>query len=466
MRKKCTIEINDFGGLDSSSYNVISGEKLIGSKGIIEATFPKNEIDHEGIKLNIEGAGISSIDGLAYFKQYYPSNKSSVYRLLVHAGDKKVYINQLLCGLDGLFWLYNLSFENPPIILSFKQDDSDAIILTDKEKMQVWVTGYSPYTITDVPVITSMCMNDGVLFCTLQEPAFKIWYATNLDVENVGNIDKFSGYISLDDDLGYARKILTFDENVYIFRDYGISKVNFSKNSATFSQIYHSNTLIFSDTISACGKCILFATRDGLYSFNGVSVSKLKIDIFNGVDFLNSRFACASLGDEYFLSARINFDDGEKIMCENGEYVNNALIIINAENMTHQVIRGVDVGSLLAVKTEVFEKVLVTFNSVYNMKIGEIVNDAICFDDELPKIWKVNNLIDDYGTKLINRLTVYGKKGVKFRFLYDGKEISFVTYKDGINEFLFQFIAREVGLEVSSSVDFSVEKILVDYYAY
>lgn len=466
MRKKCTIEINDFGGLDSSSYNVISGEKLIGSKGIIEATFPKNEIDHEGIKLNIEGAGISSIDGLAYFKQYYPSNKSSVYRLLVHAGDKKVYINQLLCGLDGLFWLYNLSFENPPIILSFKQDDSDAIILTDKEKMQVWVTGYSPYTITDVPVITSMCMNDGVLFCTLQEPAFKIWYATNLDVENVGNIDKFSGYISLDDDLGYARKILTFDENVYIFRDYGISKVNFSKNSATFSQIYHSNTLIFSDTISACGKCILFVTRDGLYSFNGVSVSKLKIDIFNGVDFLNSRFACASLGDEYFLSARINFDDGEKIMCENGEYVNNALIIINAENMTHQVIRGVDVGSLLAVKTEVFEKVLVTFNSVYNMKIGEIVNDAICFDDELPKIWKVNNLIDDYGTKLINRLTVYGKKGVKFRFLYDGKEISFVTYKDGINEFLFQFIAREVGLEVSSSVDFSVEKILVDYYAY
>ena len=466
MRKKCTIEINDFGSFDSENYNVNSKHKLLGSKGVIEATFPKNEIDLEGIKLNIEGAGISTIDGLAYFKQYYPSNKSSVYRLLVHAGDKKVYINQLLCGINGLFWLYNLSFENPPIILSFKQNDRDAIILTDKEKMQVWETGYSPYTITDAPVITSMCMNDGVLFCTLQEPAFKIWYATNLDVENVGNIDKFSGYISLDDDLGYARKILTFDENVYIFRDYGISKVNFSKNSATFSQIYHSNTLVFADTISACGKYVLFATRDGIYSFNGVSVNKLKLDIFDGVDFTNSRFACASLGDEYYLSARINFNDSNKIMCENGDYVNNALIIVDVEDMSHQVIRGVDVGSLLAVKTEVFEKVLVTFNSVYNMKIGELINEAVCFDENLPKVWRVENLIDDLGTKLINRLTVNAKKGVKFTFLYDGKEMSFVTYKDGINEYLFQFVAREIGLEISSSEDFCVEKVLVDYYAY
>ena len=77
-----------------------------------------------------------------------------------------------------------------------------------------------------------------------------------------------------------------------------------------------------------------------------------------------------------------------------------------------------------------------------------------------------NRLIDDYGTKLVNKLTVCTKKGVKFRFIYDDKEMSFVAYKDGINEFLFQFIAREVGLEISSSGDFLVEKILVDYYAY
>ncbi len=474
MREKKSVSIERFDNFDSESspyvescYNFLPTGRLSSSHGVRVAKFPTSMTDPTEMELNIAGTKLDRIDGVSYFKQYFADTKSTTHRLLVYGGDDKVYINQMFCGLDGLFHLYNLKFENPPITLAFKQNDLDAIILTDKQEMRIWTTGYSPYTITGVPVITSMCMNEGVLFCTLQEPAFKIWYATNLNAENVGNIDNYSGYISLEDDLGYARKILTFDENVYVFRDYGISKVNFSKNSATFSQIYQSNTMIFSDTVNVCGNKILFTTKDGLYSFNGISVSKLKIDIFDNVDFANSLLSSASLGDEYYIAVRMNFGDGEQVLCETGEYHNNALIILNVTNLTYEVIRGVDIGVMLPLKTEMFEKMILTFNSMHEKYLGEITNNDRCFNEALPKCWTSGQLVDNLNTKLFNKLTIHSTAGVKFTLIYDGKEISFTTYQDGLNEFYFQIVCREVKLKISTEQsNASVDKVVLDYYAY
>lgn len=474
MRVKKSVSIRRFDETNSekfphmlSCYNYYASGKLYNSRGVRVARFPKTTTDLSELELNIQGAGIAKVDGLTYFKQYVASSNVSTHRLLVHSTDGRLFINQMFYGVDGLVHLYNLRFENPPITLSFKQDDLDAIILTDKKEMFVWATGYSPYKISGVPVITSMCMNEGVLFCTLKDPAFKIWYATDLNAENVGNIDKNSGYISLEDDLGYARKILTFNENVYVFRDYGITKVSFYKNTVSTTEIYQSNTMIFSNSVSVCGNKILFATRDGLYSFNGGSVSKVKIDMLDNIDFVNSKLACASLGDEYYMSAKMNFLDGEKVLCENGEYTNNALIIIDINNLSCEVIRGVDIGSMLPLKTEVFEKMLVTFNSMHDNTIGEIVDLSVCCDEVLPKCWLSGDLVEDRNVKLFNKLTVESKKGVDFTIIYDDKELTFTTYCDGVNEFRFQAIGKKVSLKIYSvEPDAMVDTVVLDYYDY
>ena len=175
---------------------------------------------------------------------------------------------------------------------------SDAIILSSKDEMKIWKTGFSPYTITNVPIITSMCMNEGVLFCAIKEPAFKIWYATNLDAETIGNIGSNSGYISLEDDLGYARKVITLNESVYVFRDYGITKINYYKSNISINQVYSSNTKIYTETVSLCGNVILFLTKDGLYSFNGVKVSKQEIDL-SGLNLNCNNAVASSLGNKY-----------------------------------------------------------------------------------------------------------------------------------------------------------------------
>lgn len=474
MKEKKRIEIDTFNNFNSSNniytekfYNFFPSNKLSSSQGVAVAKFPKMYTDMTEEELDIEDLDINSVCGVSYFKMYFPDSQNTQHRILIYGDDNKVYINQLFSGSSMLLWLFNLQFNSPPVSLSYKTDDTDSIILTSSDKMVVWHTNYSPYEIENVPIITSMCMNDEVLFCTIKDPAFKIWYATNLDAENVGQVSAESGYISLEDDLGYSRKILTFNEDIYVFRDYGISKINYIKNDISVSQIYLSNTKIYADTVSICGNVIMFMTKDGIYSFNGVKVTKTDVNIKTLLPSTNEHTTASSLGQKYYLALRLNFNDNKEILCETGDYINNALVIIDIIDYSYEIIRGVDIKSLLPVKTELFEKMLVTFNTINNSQLGQIVETSSCFDTSLPKYWQSSNLTNNFNTKLFTKLSIQASENVTFNLIYDDKNISFSTYKDGLNEFCFKILCKQVKLEISSNeTNASVDKVVLDYYEY
>ena len=474
MKEKKRIEIDTFNNFNSSNniytekfYNFFPSNKLSSSQGVAVAKFPKMYTDMTEEELDIEDLDINSVCGVSYFKMYFPDSQNTQHRILIYGDDNKVYINQLFSGSSMLLWLFNLQFNSPPVSLSYKTDDTDSIILTSSDKMVVWHTNYSPYEIENVPIITSMCMNDEVLFCTIKDPAFKIWYATNLDAENVGQVSAESGYISLEDDLGYSRKILTFNEDIYVFRDYGISKINYIKNDISVSQIYLSNTKIYADTVSICGNVIMFMTKDGIYSFNGVKVTKTDVNIKTLLPSTNEHTTASSLGQKYYLALRLNFNDNKQILCETGDYINNALVIIDIIDYSYEIIRGVDIKSLLPVKTELFEKMLVTFNTINNSQLGQIVETSSCFDTSLPKYWQSSNLTNNFNTKLFTKLSIQASENVTFNLIYDDKNISFSTYEDGLNEFCFKILCKQVKLEISSNeTNASVDKVVLDYYEY
>lgn len=86
-------------------YNFLPTEQLNNSMGVKIASFPKTAEDTIEMELNISGAGISSVDGVAYFKQYFPESGLSTHRLLIYGNDKKVYINELFCEDSELYWV-------------------------------------------------------------------------------------------------------------------------------------------------------------------------------------------------------------------------------------------------------------------------------------------------------------------------------------------------------------------------
>lgn len=449
-----------------SFYNYYPTNRLNNSSGVGVAKFPISKINLSEQELNISSSGINEVKGVTYFKQYFPASGNTQHRILVYGDDKKLYINQLLDYDYDLYWLYKLEFNSAPVTLTYKKDDADAIILACEDSMVVWKTNFSPYKISNVPIITSMCINDGVLFCTIKDPAYKVWYATDLDAENIGNISKYSGNISLDDELGYARKILTFNENLYVFRDYGISKINFiSTDNILTSQVYVSDTKIFANTVHVCGNVIMFMTKNGLYAYNGVKVSKINTTISSMLDFSNERIVASSLAGKYYLALRLRFDDDKQFFCEQDDYINNAIVVLDSSDYSYEIIRGVDVASMLAVKTEVFEKLLLTFNTGHTDKVGQIIEESTCFNESLPKFWASGELIENNKRKMATKLTVYAKQDVKINVIHDDYSTSFTTFSSGLNVFNFKIGFNMLRLEVSSDeVDSSVDRIELEYY--
>ena len=68
---------------------------------------------------------------------------------------------------------------------------------------------------------------------------------------------------------------------------------------------------------------------------------------------------------------------------------------------------------------------------------------------------------------MFTKLTVDADKDVKFKLIYDDKEITFTSYTTGINEFLFKITGKQLKLEISSLEQSAVvKKVYLDYYDY
>lgn len=469
MKEKKRLEITRFVNTTDKNeieldkfYNFLPTEELKNSVGISVASFPYNYTSNTKYSLTLP-EGANCFDSVSVFKQHF-GNSQDVYRLLVHADNKKIYLNQMLNGSNKLHWLYEMEFDNPPITLAYKKQDSDAIIITDGTTMKIWATNYSPYTVHDTPVITDMCMNEGVLYCCLKEPAFKIWYATDLNPEKVGDVGSYSGYITLADSLGDAKRIFTFDEDVYVIREYGISKISRIQKTFTVSEVYSSNTRILDKTACVCGNLILFMTDEGLYTFNGNRVEKNKLSFVDMLE-INDSICSQSLGSKYYLACKLNYDDNKQIMCETWDYKNNSLVVVDVDDFTYEIVRGVDIKNFHPIKTNILEKMLITFNTGNIDKIGEIVEKSVNFDENLPNFWLSKQIFASFGIKRFTRLVVDADENVDFKLIYDDKSITFTTYKSGINEFVFKIFGKELKLEISSKKsNVEVKKVYLDYY--
>ncbi len=472
MKTKKLIELNKFNNFSSGElrvdkfYNYNPKEKLENSYGVKLAIFPLFKNSEETYSLDLSSQ-CNAITGIAFTKQYYPEAKVSEYRLIVNSEENYIYLHQFISGMNIMMRIPFIEFEAPPFIITCKKDDNDYIMMSSNEKLVVWRKNYSPYEITNVPTMTSMCYNDGILFCSIESPAYKIWYAKDWQFENIGDIGENSGYLILEDDIGDARKVLTFDEDVYVFRDYGITKIMNTKGELSVNQVYVSNTRIFPNTVCLCGNEIVFMTIDGIYSFNGSSVSKIDIDISKYLTTQNDNAYASSLGDLYYLALKLDFKDDKKVLCENNEYENNALLILNVNDGAYQILRGIDIKNLCPARCEEFEKMLVTFNGTNATKIGEIVDESVSMNEALPKYWLSQELTNSFNNKMFTKLSITADQGVKFNLMLDDENISFTTYQNGLNEFNFKLISKQIRLEISSiETSAKVDKVVLEYYEY
>lgn len=438
-------------------------------KGFRRFTLPtKNEIDSEVYTPTVDDLNLEVIDALYSTRYFHPEAKRHLARLFFYGNDKNIYSIPLLVGfsLGNIENYIQLVFNTKPVGINCRVDGEDSIFFSSPDEtdtpLLLKADGYV-YPMPAVPAITSACECDGLMFCTVVGESRHVWYTSTLDLTKIGNETGDTGTINFCDNRGYCNKVVTFKSNVYIFRDYGITKLNvYGKSDITYAHVYKSTSMIIPDTVVEVGDRLMFLQKDGLYAYNGISVSKIDIPVDKVILDKNNLHAVAdALQNKYYLAFRCDFDDGKHINVENIEgYKNNCLLIYDTEKENFELIRGVDIGSMFALKHNCIEKMLFTFNTKYTAIIGELTDDGMCIDTRLDSFYATADIsLDKIDRKVIRRVEVLADKGVTVRLVTDNGSVSYNTTKDGYNAFNTAIKCRTLRVEVEASEPVVVKKV-------
>ena len=280
-------------------------------------------------------------------------------------------------------------FTSLPTAVSCVVDDKDCIMFSTSGELIKFTHGEFAQTEALLPKLVDLCLAYEKLWGIVEGKQNKILYSENLDFTNWTEQEN---NIVLDDEQGACNKLVFFEDELYVFRDYGITKISeygTSRDFELFSR-YSTKSRIYGKTVVRCGEKIVFLTQNGLYSFNGSSVKKIfkRFDdkVF-GVD--NKNAVAVTDGKKYILACRGKVDN-ITVGCEREEsgYINNLLVIFDLESETSNVVRGVDVRSMAFVSCEGFSGLFTTFYGKFANKIGLLNTSGKIFNDDLPKVWK------------------------------------------------------------------------------
>lgn len=337
--------------------------------------------------------------------------------------------------------LENAFFSAAPFAVNYRLYGKDVIIMcSPQDHMTVW-DGESPaYVVSDSPLITSLAMHYERMFVTTSTEKNSVWFSDDLDPTNWNPSLSEGGFIEMLDERGKLNRVLSYQNYVYIFRDYGISRLTAFANQTDFTaaNLFVSSGKIFSKTVALCGDIILFLAYDGLYSFDGISTRKALTKLSPMLIADESSRGTYSNGN-YVLSVKMKMEDGEF----------EGLIVYDVRSGGYSIIKGVDIAEIIPVKEVQSGLVAVLKNG----RVGEVKKCGKNFDKPLEKKW-VSGFIDFNSPdrlKLFKELYIEsdGDILVKVRTEKEAKDFK-IKGGDKISKVLINLIGRKMELTISA----------------
>ncbi|MDE6273430.1 MAG: hypothetical protein K2L87_00075 [Clostridiales bacterium] len=136
---------------------------------------------------------------------------------------------------------------------------------------------------------------------------YRVSYSRALDVRNsVGGVQGH-GYIDLPHEGGRIRRMVAFDDKLFLFREYGISYLRVHGDNLTFKAgtISYSYGRLIERSLAVCGDCIAFLTESGFFRFDGTVCERIPL----GAD-INLSLPMEGAGFEgtYYAAVILNSD--------------------------------------------------------------------------------------------------------------------------------------------------------------
>lgn len=402
-----------------------------------------------------------------FFKYWDTKTNEYLYILLLYGVNKKIYFN--IVNTINTEWheVSNLEFSVNPMVIYAKVNNIDSLIFYTKEDgMFVWNFNISQvYKVENAPLITSMCIHNNRMFATIEGESRSIIFSEELNPINFNVSVDEGGYIEIGEDFGKCNKVVSFNGDLYVFKDYSIARITETKDRNEFSitQIYAGNGKIYPNTVAICGDKILFLATDGIYEFNGSKAKKIEFDFDNKIVGLDNHFSKGYyFNGEYYLACYMEFDDD--YLFEIDKYLslqNNSLIKINVNTYQCEIQRGCDIREFLSINDGVNNSLLVIYAFELNStsvgilnKSGNIKNqnimklwkskmydfnvpDKVKFIKEITLISKANVFIDIYLDDRIKTINIKGKESSQIIKINEkAKRVGFQIRTDKCNNYI------------------------------
>lgn len=320
--------------------------------------------------------------------------------------DKKVFFFNVFSDNKFMFE-ENLQLNEIPCAATFRINGLDTILFSSPSDQTVGVSIGGVITYNNIPKFLSGCWHGDYFFLVTVGDKNNLVYSTET-IANWNDNNKFD--VDIPDVRGGLKFVISFNDDLYIFRDYGIIKLSLYGSGETkfnLQNIYYSSAYIYPSSIAKNGDYIMFTTQDGIYTFDGANVKKIESPVEKILNATrNSSIAAACYDNKYFLACKLNFDDDDVVGVESGNFSNNAVIVYDLIDKTISVVRGIDVRQFCVINTPYLQKLCAIFRGDKKAYIGELTTDGAFFGVALKKVWKSPKTDFGYANKLKRIMSV------------------------------------------------------------
>lgn len=339
---------------------------------------------------------LPSIEKTFHSKHFDQENNIRNDKLMFLSSEKKLYhmplnVEEIDEDSMGIDLVPNLIFNDKPVALNYRLNGVDCTILSSpKDNMMVFGLTDNMIRVADAPHISSMAIHYERLFATVDGEQSSIWFSDDLDPTNWSVSLTEAGFIEMHDERGALKKVVSFNDYVFIFRDYGITRLSAFADQAAFSvaQLFVASGKIYPETVALCGDIVIFLASDGLYRFDGVNCTKILSNLDKGFENKDNSHAVAGyFENKYYLSCGFEFFD--KTIDEEANILNNCLIEIDLNTMQTIFLRGAEIIDINTVLTDSFNGVIVCAKELggEKFKMGVIDHSGKIFGENSSKVW-------------------------------------------------------------------------------
>ena len=338
----------------------------------------------------------------------FTADRYVTIKMLCDAAGRVMYYDNMWRVLGGVV------FTSPPRALVYRLYGTDTVIMTsDTDEMVVWSGTGAAQRITGSPLITSFAMHYERMFATTVGEQNKVYFSDDLDPTNWNETLTEGGYIQLLDERGKLLKVVDFLNYVYIFREYGVSRLVAYADQQEFYvvNLYVAGGKVYAGSVAQTGSGVMLLGSDGLYSFDGYDMTRR----LKNIEFDASPDASAVYADgRYYLAARV------KGFSPSAGTANNALVVYDTASGGYSV-SEISAARLMRSGDSVYA-------ATYANELGRVVPSGMVFGDPLESVWESG--YGDFGTparKTLKEITLTSARSAILTVIADGKEYTYIV---------------------------------------